>query len=163
MAENQKPRRWWYTLPGILTAVVALISAVTGLIVALREAGLFDQKSVPQLTITATVHPDEECIHEADFGIRTMSSINVGINNKSESDAILNFVELVPEWITGNFWAGMPVVSKEYTVILNEWHDRASVAMLSTYKPELREKLFASGRIKEDKDWYLGHNPIFWV
>lgn len=62
MAEEQNPRRWWFTLPGILTAMVTLISAVTGLIVALREAGLLDKKSGPQLTITATVHPDEECI-----------------------------------------------------------------------------------------------------
>ena len=92
-----------------------------------------------------------------------MSTINVGINNKSESNTILTFVELVPEWVIGNFWAGMPVEWEEYTVILDEWHDLASVAMLSNYKPELREKLFASGRIKEDKDWYFGQDPIFWV
>jgi hypothetical protein len=115
------------------------------------------------LTITATVHPDEECISEADFGIRTMSTINVGINNKSDSDAILTFVELVPEWLTGSFWAGPSVVSKEYTVILYEWYDLAAVARLPNYKPELRAELTASDRIKEDKDWYFSQVPINWV
>jgi len=43
MAEEQKPQRWWQTVPAMLTAV-------TGLIVALHQAGVFDTatKHVPQ-------------------------------------------------------------------------------------------------------------------
>jgi hypothetical protein len=36
---------WWKTLPGLLTAAAAIITAVTGLIVALHLAGLFDHTS----------------------------------------------------------------------------------------------------------------------
>jgi hypothetical protein len=41
---DDKPTRqsWWQTVPGILTAAAATITAVTGLIVALQQAGVFD-------------------------------------------------------------------------------------------------------------------------
>ena len=37
MPEESKQQNWWQTLPGMLTAVGALLTAVTGLIVALRH------------------------------------------------------------------------------------------------------------------------------
>ena len=37
MPEESKPQSWWQTIPGILTGIGALLSAVTGLIVALRH------------------------------------------------------------------------------------------------------------------------------
>ena len=37
MAEEVKQQSWWQTLPGILTAIAAFLSAVTGLIVVLRH------------------------------------------------------------------------------------------------------------------------------
>ena len=37
MSEETKPQGWWGTLPGIITALGALLTAVTGLIVALRH------------------------------------------------------------------------------------------------------------------------------
>jgi len=43
--EPSKPQSWWQTLPGILTAVAALITAVTGLIVALNQAGALPRRS----------------------------------------------------------------------------------------------------------------------
>lgn len=36
MSEEPKPQNWWHTLPGVLTAVAAVLTAITGLIVALR-------------------------------------------------------------------------------------------------------------------------------
>ncbi len=46
--EPPKSQSWWQTLPGILTAVAAFITASTGLIVALNNMGVFsnDSKSV---------------------------------------------------------------------------------------------------------------------
>lgn len=41
MGENQKPESFWQTVPGILTAIAAIITAGTGLIVALYQAGVF--------------------------------------------------------------------------------------------------------------------------
>jgi hypothetical protein len=54
--EPSKSQPWWQTLPGILTAVAAIITATTGLIVALNQAGGFSNKSnPPSPTPTKTV------------------------------------------------------------------------------------------------------------
>jgi hypothetical protein len=39
--EDQKPRGFWQTLPGVLTAVATIITAVTGLLIAFGQLGLF--------------------------------------------------------------------------------------------------------------------------
>ena len=44
MTNEQRPISWWQTLPGILTAVAATLTAVTGLVVALNQTGLLDRK-----------------------------------------------------------------------------------------------------------------------
>lgn len=41
MAE-EKPTSWWATLPGLLTATAAVITAVTGLLLGLGQLGVFD-------------------------------------------------------------------------------------------------------------------------
>lgn len=41
MAE-EKPTNWWATLPGLLTAAAAVITAVTGLLLGLGQLGVFD-------------------------------------------------------------------------------------------------------------------------
>jgi hypothetical protein len=37
MPNESEPKGWWHTLPGILTAVAAVLTAVTGLLVAIRN------------------------------------------------------------------------------------------------------------------------------
>ena len=44
MPEERKPQSWWQTVPGVLTAAAGTITAVTGLIVALNQSGLFGEK-----------------------------------------------------------------------------------------------------------------------
>lgn len=39
---DEKPTSWWATLPGLLTAGAAVITAVTGLLLGLGQLGLFD-------------------------------------------------------------------------------------------------------------------------
>lgn len=39
---DEKPTNWWATLPGLLTAAAAVITAVTGLLLGLGELGVFD-------------------------------------------------------------------------------------------------------------------------
>ncbi|NEQ27076.1 MAG: hypothetical protein F6K28_50310, partial [Microcoleus sp. SIO2G3] len=43
MTEENKPQNqnWWQTLPGILTAMAAILTALTGLIAGLYEVGFF--------------------------------------------------------------------------------------------------------------------------
>jgi hypothetical protein len=39
---DEKPTSWWATLPGLLTAAAAVITAVTGLLLGLGQLGVFD-------------------------------------------------------------------------------------------------------------------------
>lgn len=50
MAEEPKPHVWWQTVPGILTTIVAIITGLTGLIVALQQAGVFQKTPDPQVS-----------------------------------------------------------------------------------------------------------------
>lgn len=43
MAENEHKPSWWQTAPGLMTAVAAMIAAITGLITGLNQAGLLDR------------------------------------------------------------------------------------------------------------------------
>ena len=47
MEENLKPQKWWQTVPGVLTATAAIITAVTGLIIALHQGRVFDTAPTP--------------------------------------------------------------------------------------------------------------------
>ncbi|MDM0003010.1 hypothetical protein QTI24_30805 [Variovorax sp. J22P240] len=39
MADEEKPKTWWQTLPGIITSLTAAITAIAGLVVAFKQAG----------------------------------------------------------------------------------------------------------------------------
>ena len=41
-------KSWWQTLPGVLTAVAAVITAITGLLVAVHQTGWFDHRNRDQ-------------------------------------------------------------------------------------------------------------------
>jgi len=45
MDEQLKPKSWWETIPGIVTAIATVITAIAGLILALNQAGLIGQHS----------------------------------------------------------------------------------------------------------------------
>lgn len=44
MSEDANPKSWWQTVPGILTAIAAIISAATALVAALNQTGIFAHK-----------------------------------------------------------------------------------------------------------------------
>jgi len=50
MEEESKSGGWWQTLPGILTAVAAIITAVAGLIIALHQTGILGGGGKPTQT-----------------------------------------------------------------------------------------------------------------
>jgi hypothetical protein len=60
MSEEPQSKGWWQTVPGILTATAAIITAVTGLIVALHQTGLFDRErhEIPQSQNEAVKPPE---------------------------------------------------------------------------------------------------------
>jgi len=43
MSPEAESKPWWQTLPGLLTAGAAIITAVTGLLVAMHQTGFFDR------------------------------------------------------------------------------------------------------------------------
>jgi len=47
MAETEKRQRWWQTLPGMLTAGAALITALTGLLAVLLQNGVIGGRAGP--------------------------------------------------------------------------------------------------------------------
>lgn len=55
MSGDQEPesKGWWQTLPGFLTAAAAIITALTGLLLALHQTGLFN-RSAPAQTQSAS-------------------------------------------------------------------------------------------------------------
>ncbi|MEX2223657.1 MAG: hypothetical protein WEG40_17855 [Candidatus Rokuibacteriota bacterium] len=57
MTNEQKPQKWWQTVPGILTAIAATITAVTGLIVALQQAGVFQSQTNPSAPVRVSKPP----------------------------------------------------------------------------------------------------------
>jgi hypothetical protein len=57
MAEGPKAQRWWQTLPGLVTAAAALITAVAGAIVGLYQAGIFKRATNNPPPISST-RPD---------------------------------------------------------------------------------------------------------
>lgn len=56
MTEENKPQKpnWWQTLPGILTAIAAILTALTGLIAGLYEVGFFRSGTSDQQTSIET-------------------------------------------------------------------------------------------------------------
>ena len=48
MADEQKTQSWWQTVPGILTAIGGVITAVATLIGVLSQSGVFDNDAKPQ-------------------------------------------------------------------------------------------------------------------
>lgn len=53
MSDEVKSKSWWYTLPGIITGLTAAITALTGLVVAVRQTGWFGPQSPPAVTVPA--------------------------------------------------------------------------------------------------------------
>lgn len=56
--DTRKPVSWWQTLPGVLTALAAVITAATGLVVALRSSDAPRRETEPP-AVTATNSPAE--------------------------------------------------------------------------------------------------------
>ena len=48
MADEQKRRNWWESVPGALTAVAAFIGAISGLIAGLNQLGVINRSRTPE-------------------------------------------------------------------------------------------------------------------
>lgn len=57
MVDEAKSHSWWQTLPGLLTALAAGITAISGLIAALYQAGIVGRKDATPSPAVATTDP----------------------------------------------------------------------------------------------------------
>ncbi|MGZ0019320.1 hypothetical protein [Nitrosomonas sp. wSCUT-2] len=59
MTDEQKSQKWWQTAPGLLSATAGLITAATGMIVALHQAGFLDKDNghAPQAPSSSLAQP----------------------------------------------------------------------------------------------------------
>jgi hypothetical protein len=61
MSKNSSSHSWWQTAPGILTAFAALLTALTGMLVAVHQVGLLD-RPVGAASETRPRHGDQVAI-----------------------------------------------------------------------------------------------------
>jgi len=57
MPEEKSPPSWWATLPGIITALAALLTAAAGVIIALDKAHFFDKPQQAEVRSNADTSP----------------------------------------------------------------------------------------------------------
>lgn len=50
MSQHEKQNVWWSTLPGLITATAAIVTAITGLLVGLHQIGVFDKDNTNSIT-----------------------------------------------------------------------------------------------------------------
>ena len=55
--DASKATSWWQTLPGIITTVTAILTALTGLIVAINQTGWFGPRTPPAVTTSSAPPP----------------------------------------------------------------------------------------------------------
>src|SRR5215471_17777126 len=51
---ESESKKWWQTLPGLLTAAAGIITAFTGLLLAMHQIGCFERSPVSQVQPQAT-------------------------------------------------------------------------------------------------------------
>jgi len=57
MTDEAKPRNWWQTLPGVLTALAALVTALAGLLAAITQTGWFGRQEATTVAPSASGPP----------------------------------------------------------------------------------------------------------
>ena len=50
MPDDEKPKSWWHTVPGIITTLTATVTALTGLVVAINQTGWLGPPTPPAAT-----------------------------------------------------------------------------------------------------------------
>ena len=71
---GDKPTTWWMTLPGLLTALAAVITAFTGLLLGLGQIGVFDRPSADSSAAIGAQDPAGSAPSGAAAGSSTATS-----------------------------------------------------------------------------------------
>ncbi len=57
MSDEDKSKSWWQTLPGIITSLTAMVTAVAGLVVAVKQTGWLERPNPPAVVAPAPNGP----------------------------------------------------------------------------------------------------------
>ena len=49
MSDEEKSKSWWQTLPGVIAGLTAIVTALAGLVVAVKQTGWFGPQSLPHV------------------------------------------------------------------------------------------------------------------
>lgn len=107
MTKDHKP--FWSSVPGILTGVAAIITAVTGAIVALGppEAGNESETSSPPATADSAVSQPPVVDYSRRTGYYIGSAFNADVQARGDMFLLLNFIERPNGQVRGSVrWTG---------------------------------------------------------
>jgi hypothetical protein len=144
-----------YLLNNWIFAVIALLAS--GIILGgniVHGLNTIRHWIIPKLTMVVTVIDKRV---DCGMGIMKRSTLDVAINNNSDKSVILTSVKLIPEWVTGNFYAGELEVAGNYTVSLASWHD---MVMNATLEPETFASLLKNGRVRKGEGVWVKPDAI---
>lgn len=150
-SENSKSKSWWTTLPGIITAIAALITATGGLIVILNSTGCLKHEPVNPNNInepvisTKNLNPSKSIIINYD-SLATAMSAQWYENTKSNNiDGLVTLVS-VPFYADNQILTSLSEVREFYNKILREKGEGSTMPALTELKiykaSELRNKGF---------------------
>jgi hypothetical protein len=57
MSDAENSKGWWQTLPGVITSLTAVVTALAGLIVAINQTGWFGPQTTPDPTVASAPTP----------------------------------------------------------------------------------------------------------
>ncbi len=74
--KESNAKGWWQTLPGVLTALAAIITAITGLLVAVHQAGFFGRSPQAPAQIQGKAQPAGDSPRPADAQRRSFAAFS---------------------------------------------------------------------------------------
>jgi hypothetical protein len=93
----------------------------------------------PDVTMVVTVRDGYPCgIYLGDEFLLTSqkSTLDIGINNNSDRDLIVESALLIPEWVFASQWLGPIPVSETYSVSVDLWHGQWAQFSIFVYEME---------------------------
>lgn len=93
----------------------------------------------PDITMVVTVQEGYQCgiFVGEDFLLTPQKSIlDIGINNNSDRDVLVNSAALIPEWVFASQWMGPIPVTETYSVSVDDWWGQWSYISSFAYEME---------------------------
>jgi len=102
VSSDNKPKSWWETVPGLITAIATVITAVAGLIIALNQAGFLHDAPSDSTNLNNTSGGDVELVAST-----SLQDKGTEINHAGRSkSAPLNQGQQIPLSIPQDFTYG---------------------------------------------------------